>query len=610
MAKNFALNILLGTVDRATANIRRINGAMDQLTSKAKAASKRMVSVGKTMSTHLTLPIVAVGVAAVRTFSSFETGMSNVNTLIDSSKESIDDMGKEVLAIGRRTPVALNDLTAGLFDVRSAGLGAAEQFVVLEKSAQLGVAGLGSTKQAVDLVTSSINTWQLRGEDALKVYDTIFRTTAAGKTTIAELSQGFGAVAGTVAKAGIKLDDYLSAVAALTTTGRKASKAHTQLQAAISNLTKVGGKKFTDLIKTQGGLVGAFKAISAEVGGNDKKLIKLVGSVEAYNAIVSLTGAQNKIATDTLKGMRSGVDAVGVAYEKQSTTTASSIQLTKNALAKMAISVGKILAPALKSAAEDLQGVADWFDTLSPTTKKWTTRLLGLLAALGPILFIVGKMTPAIVLLSKGVVLFGAAMKAVTLFMIANPILAIVTAIAVAALLIQQNWEPIADFFVRLWDLVKVPFVAFGKFVAPLFEPIVAALKAVWGTIAPFFEAIWDAVAKIFEAAFVIIKGVVDKIMAMVTAVKEAAKSLIDVAAGVAGRVGAFVTGGRAEFTQRPELQFAETEAGAASLAASRAFNEQKAGVTVTFENAPPGMRATADRFSTANVLLKLGYQQ
>lgn len=605
MAKNFALNILLNTVDRATAPIRRINAAMDGLTNKAKAASKRMVGVGKSMSAGLTLPIVAAGAAAVRTFSSFETGMSNVNTLIDSSKESIDDMGKEVLAIGRRTPVALGDLTAALFDVRSAGLSAADQFVVLEKSAQLGIAGLGSTKQAVDLVTSSINAWQLKGEDALKVYDTIFRTTAAGKTTIAELSQGFGAVAGTVAKAGIPLDDYLSAVAALTTTGRKASKAHTQLQAAIANLTKTGGKKFTDLIKTQGGLVGAFKAISAEVGGNDKKLIKLVGSIEAYNAIVSLVGAQNKIATDTLKGMRSGVDAVGVAYVKQSKTTASSIQLTKNALSEMAIIIGKALAPTIKEATDQLRGISDWFKSLSPTTQKWILKLAGLLAIIGPILLIVGKMIPAFVLLTKAIFLVGGAIKFLGVLFLTNPIFLAIALIATAAVLIMRNWEPISEFFAALWSRIKGPFVAFAKFAGLLFAPIVMLVIAAWKPLSDFFGALWGGIIKTFEGALAFIKDAVDAVVGFAETVTGAIKDVVDFIDPFGDRgtgLGAFAKGLQAEFAAEAGPAIVRDSAPAATAAAAPSGT-----VTVEFKNAPAGTRVDTDRFSRRTVRTKLG---
>lgn len=81
--------------------------------------------------------------------SSFEKGMSNVATLIDTNTENLGQMSDAVIEIGRRTPVALTDLTQGLFDMRSAGIGAEDAMRLLEGSARLGVAALGTTAETV-----------------------------------------------------------------------------------------------------------------------------------------------------------------------------------------------------------------------------------------------------------------------------------------------------------------------------------------------------------------------------------------------------------------------------------------------------------------------------
>jgi len=91
-----------------------------------------------------------------------------VSTVVDTNVESMDAMKNAVLDIAKKTPVALSDLTSALYDIRSAGISASMSMDVLEKSAQLGIAGLGSTAEAVDIVTSAINAFRLKGEDAEK----------------------------------------------------------------------------------------------------------------------------------------------------------------------------------------------------------------------------------------------------------------------------------------------------------------------------------------------------------------------------------------------------------------------------------------------------------
>lgn len=459
--KEFPLSIVLRTDDKATAGLQKLQRQLEPIEKKLAAIGKQATQVGKKLTTNLSLPIVAIGAASVKAMSDFQDGMASVETLIDSNTESIDDMGKSVLAIGKRTPVELSKLQEALYGIRSAGTPAADAMAVLEKSAQLGVAGLGSTAEASDLVTSSLNAFQLQGEDAAKVYDTIFKTVKNGKTDIAALAQGFGSVAGTVAATGTPLDEYLASVAALTTTGLPASQAHTQMKAVISGLTretkesskvfrKLGAKDFKDLIAQSGGMVPALQAISEELGGNEAKILKLVGSTEAMGAMNGLVGGQNKAFTDTLADMREGANAVDEAFQKKNKTLKASSQRTKNALTSVGVSIGTILAPALESLAEKLEEATVWWDGLDAGTKVMIVDFAKFVAVVGPSLMIFGKLVSTVSMiatvtrtLSAAIWVATGAMKA---FALANPFVALGIAAVATAALIYEHWDGIKEF--------------------------------------------------------------------------------------------------------------------------------------------------------------------
>jgi len=63
------------------------------------------------------------------------------------------------LDISTRVPKSVEELTSALYDVRSAGITAENAMSVLEQSARLATAGLGTTKEAVNLMTSAFNTF-------------------------------------------------------------------------------------------------------------------------------------------------------------------------------------------------------------------------------------------------------------------------------------------------------------------------------------------------------------------------------------------------------------------------------------------------------------------
>lgn len=353
----------------------------DRLQNKIKNVSSKLEGIGK-VATVVGGSLTAIGAANLKMAADFSAGMTNVATLIDTNVENFEAMKEEVLQIAKRTPVALDGLTSALYDIRSAGISANMQFEVLERSAQLGLTGLGSTSEAVDLVTSSLNAFNLQGEEAERVYDTIFKTVKFGKTTISGIAQGFGSVAGTVAASNIKLDDYLAAVAALTTTGQPAAQAHHQLKAAIAGMLResddtkkvfnaLGVKSFKELIQKSGGMVNAFKAITNCVGGNESAILSLFGSTMAYNAVLGLTTKQNKAYVETLESMRYGVSLIDEGYQKQYNTEHSMMQRMKNMSQVIGIQLGEALAPAFGKILDFGQMTLNFLDKLSPKTKSF-----------------------------------------------------------------------------------------------------------------------------------------------------------------------------------------------------------------------------------------------
>lgn len=355
-------------------SVKKSDEEFTKLQNKIKKVSENLEKVGKAATVAGGI-LTAMSAANLKMAADFETGMSSVSTLIDTNVESLSDMNKEVLNIAKRTPVALNDLTSALYDIRSAGIAAENQFIVLEKSAQLGVAGLGSTSEAVDLVTSSLNAFQLKGQEAERVYDTIFKTVKFGKTTISGIAQGFGAVAGTISAANIKLDDYMAAVAALTTTGQPAAQAHHQLKAAIAGMTrenedavavfkKLGVHNFKELIQKSGSMVNAFKAVTDQVKGNDAAILKIFGSTEAFNSVLGLTTKQHQTYIDTLNSMRNAPPLVDEGYAKKLDTVNAQLQRFQNFAQKIGIGMGTALVPYFRRFLDIAEKVMNFFDKI------------------------------------------------------------------------------------------------------------------------------------------------------------------------------------------------------------------------------------------------------
>jgi len=346
------LKVVIEAQDRASAKLGKFSGAL-------KMAG---VAVGAFA--------VGMGVKAVQAAASFESGMTNVATLLDTSTENMDEMGKKVKEISKRIPVDMVDLTTALYNVRSAGIDAADAMDVLETSGKLAVAGLSTTEEAVDLLTSAINVYGDESHNSEQLADILFKTVKAGKTTVSELAQGFGKVAAIAKETGISIEDLSAATAVLTTGGIKAAEAQTALKAMISNVLKPT-KDAIDVSEKLGisfnlgaleakGLSGMLVEIADKAGDDKQALADLFGSVEAANAIFALTSEDGGAAMKkVLEDINSGTDSLTEGFNKQTESAANQYKMLKNNLNVAMIDLGTVILPPLVSMMKALPGILE-----------------------------------------------------------------------------------------------------------------------------------------------------------------------------------------------------------------------------------------------------------
>ncbi|MDF1498515.1 MAG: phage tail tape measure protein [Patescibacteria group bacterium] len=302
---------------------------------------------------------IAIGTASVKMAADFEKSMSNVSTLVDTNVENMKDMEKSVIDISRRTPVALEELTSALYDVRSAGISAEGAMEVLENSAILATTGLGTTKEATNILTSAINAFGLDAGESSKWADVFFKTVKSGKTTVAELAQGFGQVAPLANELGLKFEDLMATTAAMTQSGMQASVAYTQQRAVLSNLLKptadmeeamkkvgITGENLSEIISEKG-LSGTIKILSDAVGGNQSELAKMFGSVEGLNAVMMLLNDTGVVSAEIHNNMIASTNAMDKAMIKQNETASAQYQILKNQLNAELINLGNKILPVL-----------------------------------------------------------------------------------------------------------------------------------------------------------------------------------------------------------------------------------------------------------------------
>lgn len=288
-----------------------------------------------------------VGPAADRTFGQFQT---------------------QVAALSREVGIAQQEISGGLYEALGAGVpkGNAVEFLrVASKASIAGVTELGTT---VDGLTTIINAYGLKASDAQKVSDSLFQTVNAGKLTFAELSQSVFNVAPVAAAAGVGLETVGAALATLTAGGVPASVATTQLRYAIQSLVapsvkaekllapvfkEAGYESGQAALKTLG-LQKTLKLVTDAAGGSSTKLTRLLGSSEALNAVLTLTGKGSKLFADQLIAQADAAGVTDKSLAQIEKSAGRSFSRAKVAAENFGLAIGDAAAPAVARLADDL----------------------------------------------------------------------------------------------------------------------------------------------------------------------------------------------------------------------------------------------------------------
>jgi len=370
------LDLILKLKDEVSKDIRKASKELELMDAKTSDVRKQGIRLGESyysamdsigravkgasiaLTAGLGAAAVSVGIKSVQMAADFNKSMSNVSTLIDTSVEDMGKMKEEVLNMSTELPVSIEGLSSALYDIRSAGIDANEAMSTLNWSAKLATAGLSTTQEATNILTSAINSFAKEGLDVQKISDILFKTVKAGKTTISDLAISFGASAPVIAEAGVKLADFQAATAALTITGLPASQAQMGLRQAIVALikptedmedlfAKLGVKSGRELISTSENMGDVFKKLKDASDQNNISFEKAVGSVEALNATTGLLGESSESYKTSLGDMTTGTDKLSEAYNKQNEEASAQYQILKNQLNVEMIKLGTAVLPKL-----------------------------------------------------------------------------------------------------------------------------------------------------------------------------------------------------------------------------------------------------------------------
>ena len=385
----------------------KVMGTLDPSVAKSVAeANKKFsgikagVAVAGAAIAGATTAAVAFGKTSLDAAAKFETGMSNVATLLDGDTATVNkriaEMGDGIMDIAKKTGLATDDLSNGMYQIVSA-LGdskdATSQLEVAAKAAKAGgastvdsinllsavVKGYGTQyKTVVDEVTGETKRVEMSvGESWEKAADLAFQTVKLGQTSFPELAASMGKVVPIASALNISQEELFGSFATLTGVTGSTAEVSTQLKSVFSGLmtpstalsAKIGelGYESANAMLDQLGLIGTLDKLSAACGDDKQAVAKLFSSVEAQTAVLALAGSQTENWVQKTEAMAGVADATSKAFDKSTDNLQGKLDKMKQVFETFKIRVGNILIPIVTNIVDKaIPKIEKAFDTLMP----------------------------------------------------------------------------------------------------------------------------------------------------------------------------------------------------------------------------------------------------
>lgn len=460
-----------------------------------------MTNVGKKATLGLTLPIVAFGVAGVKSASQVETGLREVNTLFGltgkAAEQNFGELQGLVQGLSNDVGIAQDVLTKGLYNAISAGVPKDNAFEFMKIASEASVAGVTDVNTAVDGLTSVINAFGLDMSDAEKVSDSMFAAVQGGKTTFEELSASIFNIAPAAAASKVSMEEVNAAIATLTASGTPTSVATTQLRAALTGLQRPSEKldkafqavgfESAQMALEQKGLAFALDVVKDASAGNNGALTEMLGSVEAVAAANVIAGTSAEKMAAEMDRQANAAGATSTAFDEMEKSNSRKMERLKVTFQNLSIAIGNALLPIVGAIGDKLQGVLDAFTKLSPGMQKVAGAALAIVAAAGPMLIIFGKLLQSFSAIKAAI--GGASLLGM------GPLLPVVLALGAAGFVVWKNWDKVRPTFEKIVEVVKT---AASVFVSAFQDPDITSTGWI-GTIekiASITRGVFDELAR------------------------------------------------------------------------------------------------------------------
>lgn len=450
-------------IQKQTSAWNKMSAALDAAAKKMESTGRAMSNAGMSLTTMFTAPLAAVAGLAGKASIEYETAFAGVRKTVDATEEELQKFSDGIRDMSKEIPAS----AAAIAEVAEAAgqLGIKNESLLsfTRTMSDLGVAtNMTSTQAATDLARLA-NITKMPQENFDRLGSSIVGLGNNLATTESEIVAMSLRLAAAGSQVGLSEAQILGLGGALSSLGLEAEgggSAFSRVMISMANAAATGGKQLNNFALVAGTSAKEFQQrFKTDAAGALSDFTEGLGRMSAAGentfAVLDALGLSEIVVRDALLRasgagdlLRESIDLGTQSWEENTAlvneastryqTTASQIEIMKNRVMDAAITLGDALKPALLAVMTALEPIilkmtefANMFAQLDQSTQTTIITIAAVVAALGPVLLIVGQLTMSIAALIPVVQALGTAL----VFLATNPwglaITAVVSTLAI-----------------------------------------------------------------------------------------------------------------------------------------------------------------------------------
>lgn len=546
------------------------------MSSTVSAVGQTMSNAGKTMTVGLTMPIVGMGAAAAKASSDFESGMSNVKAISGATGDDMVLLREKAMEMGAKTKYSASEAADAFSYMAMAGWKTQDMMGGIEGIMNLAAASGEDLAATSDIVTDALTAFGLSASDSGHFADVLAAASSNANTNVHLLGESFKYVAPLAGSMGYTAEDTSIALGLMANAGIKGSQAGTSLKTALLNMVSptdamadVMAKYGLSMENSDGSaksLMDVMLMLRNEFKLTDVSLTDSEGNLKSYDdllAEIAVTAQDPKQALElagdaatlfgkeSLAGMLSIMNASEGDFEKLTNSiygcegaatdmaetmmdnTAGSLEQLGGSIETLGIVIGDKLSPMIRSVADWFTELANKMTNMSDTSMNVIMVIAAIVAAIGPILMILGSLAKNIVAIKTLLDFLIPALGGMPAIIaaITGPIgiaVAAVAALAAGMVYLYNTNDSVRDGINAAWEKIKSGISSAIEIIKPALDRLKDAFGNIVEKLQPVIAIIGGQLTLAFSNIVGIVNGVIQSLGSVISVIGDLVAMAID----------------------------------------------------------------------------------